>query len=265
MRKKVIIGIALMLLLFIFVSSYTLKAQEVVDIAVISVTPSTNAVLQGEVLTIEVLIENQGTEVASKFYVTVLVDTEIIGEHFVKGNEALRSGEVLSITFEWDTTSFAAGDHTISANADVLPGEIDTADNTYIDGVVRVNVRDVAVISITVGPTSFPQGTMVGIVVRVRNKGTLSETFNVTVYYDETEIESRSTSMSSGQSGDLYFFWLTGKVAPGTYTIKTVADVVPEEKDTSDNTKVDGTVTVSERLKARGSAQIVFDMPDVLG
>jgi len=48
MRKKVLVGIALILLSFVFISSYTLKAEIVVDIAVISVTPSTNAVLQGE-------------------------------------------------------------------------------------------------------------------------------------------------------------------------------------------------------------------------
>jgi len=187
----------------------------------------------------------------------------MIGEHFAKGGERLRPGDVLPITFEWDTTSFAAGDYTISAGADVLPGEIDTADNVYTDGVVSADVHDVAVISITVRPTSFPAGTLVGIEVLVKNEGTLFETFDVTVYYNESEIDSKSTSLPPGDSGKPLFIWWTGGVAPGTYTIKAVASAVPEEKDTTDNTKIDGTVTVSERTKALGHAIVVFaiDVP----
>jgi len=42
------------------------------------------------------------------------------------------------VTFVWDTTGFAKGNYTISAAAEILPGETDTADNSLTDGLVVV-------------------------------------------------------------------------------------------------------------------------------
>jgi len=57
----------------------------------------------------------------------------------------LYSGSQTTITLTWNTTGFAKGNYTVSANATTVLGEIDIADNSYTDGIVRVNmVGDVA-------------------------------------------------------------------------------------------------------------------------
>ncbi len=57
----------------------------------------------------------------------------------------LYSGIQTTLTLTWNTTGFAKGNYTVSANATTVSGEIDIADNSYTDGTVRVNmVGDVA-------------------------------------------------------------------------------------------------------------------------
>jgi len=258
MRKRMFVVIALMLLFAMFPSSYTAKPVIVVDIAVISVTPSTNTVLQGQVLEINVTIENQRNATVSLFNVTTYAGTNKIGEHYVTPNEALSEGEVLPIIFEWNTTGFAAEDYTISANADVLPDEIDTADNTYTDGIVTINVHDVAVTSVKAYPTSVFIGFIVVVEVWVRNEGTLSESFNITAYRNDTAIDSRTVSnLSPGASWGEVFFWLADTL--GKFTIKAVASTVSGETDTVDNTEIDGTVTVTGELWMTGGDPPFFE------
>jgi hypothetical protein len=57
----------------------------------------------------------------------------------------LYSGSQTTLTLTWNTTGFAKGNYTISANATTVSGETDTTDNSYTDGTVRVNMAgDVA-------------------------------------------------------------------------------------------------------------------------
>jgi hypothetical protein len=45
-----------------------------------------------------------------------------------------------TVTLAWNTKDFAYGNYTISAIADTVAGETDTADNTYVDGTVLVTI-----------------------------------------------------------------------------------------------------------------------------
>ncbi|RLI39315.1 hypothetical protein DRO69_14425, partial [Candidatus Bathyarchaeota archaeon] len=45
-----------------------------------------------------------------------------------------------TITIIWNTTGFAKGNYTISAYATPVPGETDTADNTFTNGIVYVGI-----------------------------------------------------------------------------------------------------------------------------
>jgi hypothetical protein len=57
----------------------------------------------------------------------------------------LYSGSQTTLTLTWNTTGFAKGNYTISANATTVSEETDTTDNSYVDGTVRVNMAgDVA-------------------------------------------------------------------------------------------------------------------------
>jgi hypothetical protein len=81
--------------------------------------------------------------------------------------------------------------------------------------------------------------------VTVENQGTTIETFNVTVYANETNIETQTvTNLQPGTQTTLTFTWNTTGFAYGNYTIKAVADTVSGETDTGDNTFTDGLLKV---------------------
>jgi peptide/nickel transport system substrate-binding protein len=52
----------------------------------------------------------------------------------------LRSGNSSIITFRWNTTGVVKGNYTIGAYAWPVPGETDTADNTFMDGMIYVGI-----------------------------------------------------------------------------------------------------------------------------
>ncbi len=111
---------------------------------------------------------------------------------------------------------------------------------------------DVAVTDVTLSDSLVYQGELVEITVTAENHGTQSETFNVTVEYENT------TSAISGTVGSqevvdlapdaarvLVVQWNTTGQQPCTiYTIKAEASVIPGEFLTTNNLYVDGTVKV---------------------
>jgi len=105
------------------------------DVAVTNVTTSktgcqpVETVGEGNPVDINVTIANEGG-FTETFKVTVYANVTAIGSQ----NVTLNSGENRTLTFTWDTTGYAKGNYTISATADIVPGEIDTADNRFIDG-----------------------------------------------------------------------------------------------------------------------------------
>ena len=105
------------------------------DIAVTNVTPSKTVVGQGYSIPINVTIENQGNYTET-FNVRVFANTTSIASQTV----TLSSGSSATLTFTWDTSGFAKGNYTISAYALSLPGETDTADNSFFDGWVFITI-----------------------------------------------------------------------------------------------------------------------------
>jgi len=108
-------------------------------------------------------------------------------------------------------------------------------------------VHDVAVIEITLNPTTVEIGENVTITVIVENQGTETETFNVKVYYDTTEIGTKEvTDLGPDVQRTLTFTWDTTGLDAGDYTIEALATTVLSETDTDDNILADVTVTVKE-------------------
>lgn len=52
--------------------------------------------------------------------------------------QKLRKNRPITLTFTWNTTGFARA-YVISANVTILPEETDIADNTFIDGIIKVS------------------------------------------------------------------------------------------------------------------------------
>jgi hypothetical protein len=105
------------------------------DVAVTNITTSKTGCLPaetiGEGFTIDInaTVENQGGFIET-FNVNVKVNATTIGTQGVTLNPA----EIKTLTFTWNTTGYAYGNYTISATADIVPGETDVADNTLVYG-----------------------------------------------------------------------------------------------------------------------------------
>jgi len=107
------------------------------DVAVIDVTPHKSVVCQESSMYINVTVENQGSVTETNFDVTAFANETAIGTLVIP---SLAPSAQTTLTFTWDTTGFDKGLYRIKAVADTVPEETDTADNTYIDGWVRVTM-----------------------------------------------------------------------------------------------------------------------------
>lgn len=108
-----------------------------------------------------------------------------------------------------------------------------------------ITTRDVAVISVVPSSTDVVVGQIVTITVTVVNKGNETETFSVSAYYGTSLIQMLSvTSLLPNQNRTITYIWNTFNVSANIYTIKAVAETVPGEIETTDNTYTDGAITV---------------------
>jgi len=126
---------------------------------------------------------------------------------------------------------------------------------------------DIAVTNVTVSKTVVGQGYALYIHTTVENQGDLSETFNVTAYYNETAItlpdgkDHKTITLTSGESEIITFTWNTTDVAYGNYTISAAANIVSGETDTADNSLVNGAVVVTVPGDVNGDRVVdIFDV-----
>jgi len=114
------------------------------------------------------------------------------------------------------------------------------------DGFVSVKAPDVAILEIHADPVIVYSGTGVNIDVIAANLGIFrNETFDVTVYYGTTAIDTVTvTDLPPLTNITLPFSWDTNGVPIGDYLISAEASVVPLETDTANNFLSDGTVQI---------------------
>jgi subtilase family serine protease len=108
----------------------------------------------------------------------------------------------------------------------------------YLAAYIHRIERDVAAIAQIAFETTVEPGTPVEITVTVANYGEVPESFNVTCYYDSTEIDTiRVIDLGPGDTEDVVFTWDTGGVPLNTYLIEAWADSDEEieELDAEDN------------------------------
>ena len=105
------------------------------DVAVTAVTPSKTVVGEGYSLNINVTAANQG-DYTETFNVTAYANAIPTGTE----TTTLVSGNSTQLVFEWNTTSFAHGNYTISAYAWPVQNETKTSNNNYTDGWVTVTI-----------------------------------------------------------------------------------------------------------------------------
>jgi hypothetical protein len=108
------------------------------DIAVTNVVTSRNWVYQGWIVEINVTVMNLG-DLEESFEVQSLYDSQLIGIQYVT---SLPSNEEITLTFKWNTsTAEPCHNYTINGKVTILPYELDTYNNVYVDGNVKVRLE----------------------------------------------------------------------------------------------------------------------------
>ena len=229
-------------------TTFTISAK---DVAIISVKPSSDSVFAGETVGIAVAVLNKGNQSesfnVSVYHNSTLIETQEVGDLLPFVEQTL--------SFTWKTDGINPGSYQISAIAP-LSGDTNPSDNSFVDGFVEiksgqpVQAHDVAVLNVVPYPRAVNAGQVVDINVTVTNKGSNTESFYVTVYYDRAAIDRRLvTNITPSAELNLNFKWNTTGIFPNNYVISAVADTVEGETQTADNTFVDGTVTVSSNVQ----------------
>ena len=227
----------------------TVAAVYAHDVAIVSVTPSAEEAKIGQEINVTVTVKNNGA-VDETFNVTLYYDDAQIGKQIVSN---LDPGSNITLTFRWNTTGVSPGNSTIKAVASNVRGEIDTEDNTLIDGainVLMVYAHDVAVTNVLPSATEVCIGQVLNVSVVVRNKGDIAENFNVTLYCESNAIGTQIVAdLEPGAEATLRFSWDTTDVTPdASYTMEAVASGIAGETDTVDNRYAcDTSVTVKSQ------------------
>lgn len=144
-----------------------------------------------------------------------------------------------NLTFKLPTDA-KLGTYTVYVSSSYM-GE--TATNKTTFDLVAL-VHDIATKNVVPSETKVYEGNIININVTVKNEGTVSETFNVTAFYDGNVIQTQiDIALNPSIESTLTFIWNTSGV-PGNHIISANASIVFGEVDISDNTFVDGIVEV---------------------
>jgi hypothetical protein len=104
-------------------------------VSVTNVTTSKTIVGQGYGASVNITVENQGNYTET-FNATAYANTKAVKTKTV----TLTIGNSTTITFTWNTTGFAYGNYTISANIMLTPGETNNGTGKFTYGAVKVTI-----------------------------------------------------------------------------------------------------------------------------
>jgi len=194
------------------------------DVAIIWGNSYWDKTPQGLNVPYDVTVTNFGTGQES-FDVVVYFNNSVVGTTPV----IINSGQVLENLEVWgDSSRVAPGSYLVKATVGPLGGETNTGDNTWnFTGSIWVYVLDLGVTGLAPSKVKEYVGNTITVNVTVRNEGTVGAHGTLTLYYNNTAIESRSILVSSGGQSVFVFSWNLTNVAPGYYFLK--AEVVTQE------------------------------------
>lgn len=139
-------------------------------------------------------------------------------------------------------TGLAEGGHNVVVYANDTSGVMSVSERVYF---TVSPVHDVSVKNISLSYSKICAGETVSLNVTVENKGTVSESFNVSIYYNETIIEMKLVqNLSEGLNETLTYHWNTTNVHAGVYMLKAEASVVSGETHVNDNLLIYGPITI---------------------
>ena len=155
----------------------------------------------------------------------------IVGSGLVTYNGSMPydAGDVVNLTAYasagWEFSHWD-GDLTGTANPEYLTMDSNKTVTAYFTEIpAYYDVHDVEAVSQTVADNKVLPGDWVDIDVTVRNNGNFTESFDVTCYYNGSEIDTiRVWNLTSGESRVVTFTWDTAGVPMNEYDITALAD-----------------------------------------
>jgi len=158
------------------------------------------------------------------------IDGIIVSWEWDLGDGATSSEEIVEHVYTEAGTKIGINAVTVTLTVTDNEGLKSTATET-----VPLSGHNLAVINIQPNQTYVMQNRTISISVTVKNKGSYSEHFNVTAYYNATPVAPLQTQLLAPKYSKPYtFFWNTSSVAAGTYTISANVTHWPESGDLDD-------------------------------
>lgn len=143
------------------------------------------------------------------------------------------NGTLMSVTF----LILSRGSTTLHLTETVLKTFEDfEVPHSTLDGAFNNLLRDIAIKSVAASPSEVKIGESVSITIVVENLGMVTESFDVSLYYDGKQLGTFVVSdLEPGKERELSFMWDTKDVKEGSYTLKVVAAEIPGEIDANNN------------------------------
>jgi len=229
------------------------------ELAITNVEPSTTSAKLGDTVNVAVTAANNG-DISELAIVRAFCNSSEIGQRVV----GLSPGMTETLAFAWVPAS--VGTYALSAEVEIVSGETNTTDNTFVDGTVTVTMpslplHDLAITSVVPSTMSAEVGDSVNIAVQVANQGEATENAAVTVFCGDSEVGGKSINLPQGETSTLVFPWVPASA--GSYVISAKVAVVAGETHTVDNILTDGTVIVTLPPPPPNTA-ILVDPPAII-
>jgi hypothetical protein len=132
--------------------------------------------------------------------------------------------------------------------------------HTTADGTVDVSTfHNIVVTYVHSSKTAIGQGCSANVSVTVENRGTSAETFNITIYANDVFAAKKLVVLQNATTKTIIIVWNTTGWSYGNRTIVAVADTVPGETQTADNTLSNGwtIVTIPGDIDGNYKVQLV--------
>jgi hypothetical protein len=174
------------------------------------------------------------------------------------GAGASGSGTLATITFRITGAGYSPLSllETKLVDATPVPPGPQPIPHTASGGSVTVIGHDIAVTAITLSK-AITNDTTVTINVTVLNNGNYTATFDVTLYYDENEIQTQTvTDLAPANSLDLTYLFDTTPLPKGNYTIKAYAPPITGENYVENNLLIDGWIKETILGDVTGDGQV---------
>ncbi len=229
------------------------------DIAITDVHTTMNWAYAGWPVGLSMTVKNKGN-ISETFDVRTYYDGHLINTIIVS---SLAPNEVRTMTSTWNTTGVAEGNYTIRAEADLLPYEINTTDNTFTDGKVWImtRIRDVAITGLATSSSWAYRTWIVNINVTVKNLGNETESFATETYYDSNLIVNLTiTNLLPNEERTIVVPWNTTTVTPcHNYTVSANIPPIPYEYNATNNHYTDGYVKIRVLGDVTGDGTVGID------